>query len=99
MNVYILKTHDTRDVPGAVDWTSICHLKDHPCWLISYSNSRSTGRWTSETRKRPWRVFRCSKRPSFNNEWSTHKTLELALAAIAAANKHATFTKYAWPVL
>jgi hypothetical protein len=56
--VYVLKHAAIKDVPeGAklVDWREICNRKD---WrvVVQYSQYRSTSRWGSAPRARPYTV-------------------------------------------
>ena len=85
MITHIIKRHGI-DAPGAVEWTDICHDKT-PCWVVYYDTSRWLDRWSAVERKRPWIVFCCPKGPNLNTQWSSHKSLQLALTAIAKANR------------
>lgn len=89
MITHIIKKHGMGDVPEAVEWTSVCHSKE-PCWVVYYDTARWVDRWASVERKRPWIVYRCSKGPTLSFPWSSHKSLDLAVKAIAKAEREET---------
>lgn len=81
--VYINARTPGADPAKTVEWTSIC--RDKSPWIFVYfQKRRSTSRWESVERKRPFFVSINSCSP--DRAISSHATLE---AAVKAADKQA----------